>query len=177
MVELAERLIADDLASLAPKLQRHDILLGKREDGGEERVEPYGLSLLVAGTSGSGKSTLTKGLLERLAAAGYQYFIVDPEGDYNGFEGAVTLGDTKHAPVAEEVVNSLESAANNVVVNLLGVPLELRPAFFDGLLPRIQELRCVPAGRTGSSSTRPTICFRPTASVRTCPANSAARCL
>ena len=115
-------------------------MLGKRTDGAEERVEPYGLSVLVAGTSGSGKSTLTKGLLERLAVAGYQYVIVDPEGDYDGFEGAVTLGDIQRAG-ADEVVNSLELAGNNVVVNLLGLPLEHRPAFFDGLLPRVQELR------------------------------------
>jgi hypothetical protein len=96
---------------------------------------------MVAGTSGSGKSTLTKGLLERLAAAGYQYVIVDPEGDYDALEGAVTLGDPRRAPAAEEVLNSLEVAGHNVVVNLLGVPLEQRPAFFDGLLPRLQELR------------------------------------
>jgi HAD superfamily hydrolase (TIGR01484 family) len=141
VVELIDQLTEDDLAGLAPKLARHDILLGKREDGGEERVEPYGLSVMVAGTSGSGKSTLTKGLLERLAAAGYQYVIVDPEGDYDAFDGALALGDPRRGPVAEEVLNSLEAAGHNVVVNLLGVPLEERPAFFDALLPRLQELR------------------------------------
>jgi hypothetical protein len=145
VVDLAERLIADDLAGLAPKLARHGILLGVRDDGTEERIEPYGHGILVAGTSGSGKSTLTKGLLERLAAAGYQYIIFDPEGDYEGFEGAVTLGDPKRAPVVEEITNSAQAAGHNIVVNMLGVPLEQRPAFFERLLPHLQGLRA----RTG----------------------------
>jgi hydroxymethylpyrimidine pyrophosphatase-like HAD family hydrolase len=144
-VELCERLIADDLAGLAPKLARHNILLGKREDAHEERIEPYGLSVLVAGRSGSGKSTLTKGLIERLAAAGYQFTVVDPEGDYEGFDGALTLGDPRRTPVAEEVLDAVNKVGQNVVVNLLGVPLEQRPAFFQALLPRLLELR----SRTG----------------------------
>jgi hydroxymethylpyrimidine pyrophosphatase-like HAD family hydrolase len=146
VIDLAEGLITDDLAALAPRLTRHGILLGKRDDGSEERIEPYGLGVLVTGTSGSGKSTLTKGLLERLAAAGYQYVIIDPEGDYERFEGAVTLGDAKRAPLPDEVLSSLELARHNVVVNMLGVPLEDRPTFFAGLLPRIQTLR-VSTGR------------------------------
>jgi hypothetical protein len=39
------------------------------------------------------------------------------------------------------VVAALERPGRNVVVNLLALPLEHRPAFFDGLLPRLQELR------------------------------------
>jgi hydroxymethylpyrimidine pyrophosphatase-like HAD family hydrolase len=145
VAELVEHLIADDLAALAAEMTRHGILLGKRDDGTEERIEPYGLSVLVAGMSGSGKSTLTKGLIERLAAAGYQSLIIDPEGDYAGFEGAVVLGDPQRAPLADEVLGTVDKATHNVVVNLLGVPLEQRPAFFQGLLPRLQEQRA----RTG----------------------------
>jgi HAD superfamily hydrolase (TIGR01484 family) len=145
VVELAESLITADLAGLASKLTRHGILLGTRKDGEEERIDPYGLGILVAGTSGSGKSTLTKGLLERLAAAGYQYIIIDPEGDYVGFEGAVTLGDPQRAPLVNEVLDSIQAAGQSIVVNLLGVPLEDRPTFFESLLPHLQELRA----RTG----------------------------
>jgi HAD superfamily hydrolase (TIGR01484 family) len=145
VVELIDRLLADDLADLQGRLARHAILLGRREDGAEERVAPYGLNLLVAGTSGSGKSTLTTGLLERLAAAGYQFAIIDPEGDYATLESAVVLGDPHRAPLMEEVLNLLKAPGRNAVVNLLGVALEHRPAFFDSLLPRLLELRA----RTG----------------------------
>ena len=53
----------------------------------------------------------------------------------------MVLGDPQRAPTVEEVLSLLETPDQNVVVNLLGIPLEHRPAFFDGLLPRLQELR------------------------------------
>ncbi|MBX6312676.1 MAG: HAD-IIB family hydrolase [Isosphaeraceae bacterium] len=145
VVELIERLEADDLQSLAPRLVRHEILLGKTRDGGEERIAPYGVNILVAGTSGSGKSTMTTGFLERLAGPGYQYLIADPEGDYSTLEGAVVLGDPHREPTVEEMLELLKPVRQNVVVNLLGIALEHRPAFFQGLLPHLQELRA----RTG----------------------------
>ena len=95
----------------------------------------------MAGPSVSGKSTLTAGLLERLGEAGYQFVVIDPEGDYSTLEGAVVLGDPKRAPLAEEVLGLLETPGKSVVVNLLGVALEHRPSAFAGLLPRLQELR------------------------------------
>ena len=112
--------------------------------------------MLVAGTSGSGKSTITTGLLERLAEPGYQFVVVDPEGDYSTLEGAVVLGDPQQAPTVDGALDLLASPRQNAVVNLVGIPIEHRPAFSDGLLPRLQELRAAPAGRTGSSSTRRT---------------------
>jgi HAD superfamily hydrolase (TIGR01484 family) len=145
VVELIDGLVDDDLASLAPRLLRHAIALGTRDDGEEERIEPYGVNLLVAGTSGSGKSTLTTGVLERLAGAGYQFVIVDPEGDYATLEGAVVLGDPHRAPLVEEVLDLLKPTGQEVVVNLLGIALEHRPAFFAELMPRLQEMRA----RTG----------------------------
>jgi hypothetical protein len=84
-------------------------------------------------------------MLERLAAQGYQFCIIDPEGDYEAFEGAVTLGDPNRDPSADAVIELLETSRQNVIVNLLGVALAHRPAFFEQLLPRIQELRA----RTG----------------------------
>ncbi len=143
--ELIDHILADDLAAAGERLRRHDVLLGKREDGAEERFSPYGVNVLAAGSSGSGKSTLTTGLLERLAGAGYQYVVIDPEGDYSTLEGAIALGEPRRAPSAQEVLGLLETPGENAVVNLLGVMLEARPAYFTALLPRLQELR----SRTG----------------------------
>jgi hydroxymethylpyrimidine pyrophosphatase-like HAD family hydrolase len=146
VAELIDRLLTDDLASAAPALERHGIVLGTREDdGGEERVPPYGVNALVAGTSGSGKSTMTTGLLERMAGKGYQYIIIDPEGDYDGLEGAVVLGTPRRVPTVDEVLDLLATPSQNVVVNLLGIALGHRPAFFESLLPRLLDLR----SRTG----------------------------
>ncbi|WP_165219668.1 HAD-IIB family hydrolase [Aquisphaera insulae] len=141
VVELIEALEANDLLELEPRLTRHHILLGTDDDGDEVKVAPYGRRVMVAGTSGGGKSTLTTGLLERLAEAQYQFVIIDPEGDYTEFEHTVAIGDPKNAPSADAVVDLLDKPeAQNASVNLLGIPLADRPAFSDGLIPRLQEL-------------------------------------
>ena len=141
VIELCEALLRDDLREIEPRLQRHSILLGVRENGAEVRLQPYGVNILIAGPSGVGKSTLAGGFLERLAERGYQFCIIDPEGDYSTFEGAVVLGDHVRAPNMDEVFELLYQPSQNVVVNLLGIALDHRPPFFAGLLPRLQELR------------------------------------
>jgi hydroxymethylpyrimidine pyrophosphatase-like HAD family hydrolase len=143
--ELIDRLLVSDLAELESHLTRHHILLGTREGGQEVRVSPYGGPILLAGTSGSGKSTLATGWLERLIEARYQCCILDPEGDYDTFEGAVVLGDRQRAPTVAEALRLLESPDQHVVVNLLGLPLQDRPSFFTAFLAHLQELRA----RTG----------------------------
>ncbi len=145
VTELIDQILADDLRGLSRCLTRHAILLGTRDDGSDASLDCYGLNVLVAGTSGSGKSTITTGLLERLAEAGYQFVVVDPEGDYSTLEGAVVLGDPQQAPTVEAALELLTRPRQNAVVNLVGIPIEHRPAFFDGLLPRLQEMRA----RTG----------------------------
>jgi HAD superfamily hydrolase (TIGR01484 family) len=143
--ELIDALLVSDLTGLEPRLTRHHVLLGTRQDGQEMKVNPYGRPILLAGTSGSGKSTFATGFLERLVEAGYQCCILDPEGDYDTFEGAVVLGDHQRAPTVAEALRLLDPPDQHVVVNLLGLPLRDRPAFFTGFLPRLQELRA----RTG----------------------------
>jgi hypothetical protein len=122
-------------------LTRHHILLGSRRDGAEFTLSPYGGNVLVAGSSGSGKSTLATGILERLQERGYQFCIIDPEGDYETFEGAVALGTGEHPPTDAEVLHLLEKPDVNAVVNLIGLAIPDRPAFLAGLMPRLQDLR------------------------------------
>lgn len=139
--ELIDELLEDDLQRYQSRLTRHDILLGERRDSSKVHLRPYGGGVLIAGPSGSGKSTATIGILERLVEVGYQFCLIDPEGDYEAFDASVTLGDAKHAPSSEEVLQLLKNPAENAVVNLLGIPLADRPSYFGGLLPRLQELR------------------------------------
>jgi len=144
--ELIDRLIADDLASVGPSLTRHQLLLGKAAHGevsgeGEVSIDPYKANILICGTSGSGKSTITNGLLERLCKRGYQYAIVDPEGDYASMEEAVVLGAPKRAPLVPEILDVLKHPADNVVANLLGIAVEHRPEFFAQVLPGLSDLR------------------------------------
>jgi len=142
--ELIQALIATDLSFLESKLH-HKVLLGKRTDGSDVWIRPYGRNILIAGTSGSGKSGLAMGFLERLTEQGYQFLIVDPEGDYSTFHEGVILGDDQRPPSVSEVLDVLAKPDQNAVVNLIGLALNERPKFFEALLPRIQELRA----RTG----------------------------
>ena len=141
VIELIDDLLTDDLAAAEQKISRHGLLLGRRENG-EEVVLPFGRrNLLVAGTSGSGKSTLATGLLERLGEQGYQLCVIDPEGDYDNVPQAVILGTAQNGPSLNEILTALANPQTHVVVNLVGLPLHDRPAFFLGLLHKILELR------------------------------------
>jgi hypothetical protein len=142
--ELIDMLVADDLAHVQAKLPNR-ILLGRDPDGNAIDISPYCSNLMVAGASGGGKSTLITGVLERLLNDEYQFCAIDPEGDYQTFSGAVILGDNYHPPTITEVMSVLEKPSQSAVVNLLGIPLEQRPAFFQSLLPRLLEMR----SRTG----------------------------
>jgi HAD superfamily hydrolase (TIGR01484 family) len=141
VVELIDRLVADDLYDLEGRLARHRLLFGTGPQGEEVRLPPHGINVLIAGPSGSGKSTAATALLERLADHHYQFCIIDPEGDYEGLEGALTLGGGERPPAADEVMRLLGDARENVVVNLIGLPLADRPPFFLGLLARLVEMR------------------------------------
>src|SRR6059036_458788 len=90
-IELIEALVATDLGFLEDRL-RHKLVIGKRADGAEVSIKPYGKNVLIVGSSGAGKSTLAMGFLERLEDQEYQFLIVDPEGDYSTFRGPVVLG-------------------------------------------------------------------------------------
>src|SRR5262245_39770821 len=119
-VELVQALIATDLSHLEDRLHRK-LCLGKRRDQSDVWLQPYGKNVLIAGTSGGGKSTLAMGFLERLEEQGYQYAIVDPEGDYSTFPGAVALGDDERPPSVSEVLDVLAKPDQDAAMNLTGL--------------------------------------------------------
>jgi len=145
VTELIGEILADDLAAHEPKLIRHHIRLGTAPDGSAVSVSPYGINALVVGTSGGGKSTVAVGLVERLHDSGYSFCIVDPEGDYDNLESAVVVGSAEHVPTLDECAQLVGKPDTNVIVNLMGVKLNDRPAFFFGLFARLMEIR----SRTG----------------------------
>jgi hydroxymethylpyrimidine pyrophosphatase-like HAD family hydrolase/energy-coupling factor transporter ATP-binding protein EcfA2 len=134
-------LVADDMAGQAKRSTRHRVTLGTGRSGQPFTISPVGESILIAGTSGSGKSTLAHAILEQLIDQGYQTCVVDPEGDYPSMEKMIVFGNSKRGPTVTEVMTALENPTAQVIVNLVGLPLEDRPAFFDELLPRLVERR------------------------------------
>jgi hypothetical protein len=142
VAELIDQLVSSDLAGAAPA--RHRIALGTA-DHAAITIDPYATNIMVCGTSGSGKSTLTTGILERLCKAGYQFAVVDPEGDYASLDLAVALGGLQREPLVEEVLDVLRDPSRNVAANLLGVGVAQRPECFSRLLSALAQLRA----RTG----------------------------
>jgi len=84
--------------------------------------------------------------VEQISDDGYQFCLIDPEGDYDQFKNAVGIGSPGKAPEWEPVIDLLSRPNQNVIVSLLGLSIDDRPQFFAKLLPRIQELRTT-AGR------------------------------
>ena len=140
VAELIESIIENDLSSLNGRLQRHAIVLGKHGDE-ETSLPAYGSNVLICGPSGSGKSTVATRVVESLIERSYQFCLIDPEGDYDTFEGAVVQGGPKSVPQLEEVLHLLEDNEANVVVCLTGMPISDRPAYFLNLLSHLIQMR------------------------------------
>jgi hypothetical protein len=138
VAELVQAVLNDSLPS--PKPQRHSLPLGV--DGKEEiSIPAYGSTILVCGASGSGKSTFLAGFLETLFERRYQVCVIDPEGDYQGLSGAISVGEEKTAPSIDEILQILRKADSQVIISLIGEPIARRPEFLDEILPRLHDLR------------------------------------
>lgn len=136
--ELIEALLTRD-AELA-RTERNAVALGLGPEDKPRLLLPLDV-LLIAGSSGVGKSTLAIAITEGLVDHAQQFCILDPEGDYDGLDHAVTAGDVGTPPSADQVMQLLDHPKGNVVVNTLALKLEERPGFFADLMPRLSALR------------------------------------
>jgi HAD superfamily hydrolase (TIGR01484 family) len=139
--ELIAMMLEDDLESVERGLDRHLVQIGFDREGSAIGVRPLRTNILVAGPSGTGKSNVTASFLEMLSSSAYQFCLIDPEGDYEGVEQGIVVGDPSHPPDEAHVLELLDDPSTSAVVNLLGIPLDDRPGFFELLLSRVQQLR------------------------------------
>ncbi len=138
--QLINNLIANDLVGENVRVQRHHLLIGT-SDNQDVVLSPYGQSVLICGPSASGKSTVATRIVESLQEQQYQFCIIDPEGDYEGLEGAVMFGGPQSAPHEEDILRLLEDPEANAVVSLTGLAIPDRPLFFLRLLTQLLKLR------------------------------------
>jgi HAD superfamily hydrolase (TIGR01484 family) len=143
VIELIDRLEREDGRIVPPT--RHGIVAGMDRDGQEIYLQPHHGSTLIAGGSGTGKSTFAIALTERMADKGYEFCVLDPEGDYKDLKRAVAVGDASTPPLAADAIKFLGQAGSNVVVDTQAMPVPRRSDFLSALLPRISRLRA----RTG----------------------------
>ncbi|MCC7325313.1 MAG: HAD-IIB family hydrolase [Burkholderiales bacterium] len=141
VIELIEDLIANDLSGMQCRMPKSRIAIASRADGASVTISPYGMNILIAGPSASGKSTIAAGIVERLIEHAYQVCIVDPEGDYGTLQEVITLGSARHPVSLNEALSLLEDPKVNLNINLLGIALADRPAYFGQLLPSLSTLR------------------------------------
>ena len=152
VAELIDEMVRNDLRGRDDRLARHHLVIGTlaANKGSETppepvKIPPYGPGLLIVGPSASGKSTVATGFMEGLAAQKYQFCVIDPEGDYESFEGCLGLGGPQRPPAVDEVLRALENPETNVVVAMTGMAIGHRPPFFLELLPALLKMRA----RTG----------------------------
>ncbi len=74
-------------------------------------LEPQRGGILIAGSSGVGKSTLATALTEHMADRGFEFCVIDPEGDYSELENAVTRGDARTEPSGDDALDLLRTSA------------------------------------------------------------------
>lgn len=141
VIELIDRVLNTDLDDLETFIDRHKLTLGTTSDGKPIKFDAYNCRILIAGPSKSGKSTVSMSLLDRFASAGYQYCVIDPEGEYHRAPRAITVGNEHYAPSVDDILRALSNPDDNVVVNLLSVELSERPAFLGRLTTELQEMR------------------------------------
>ena len=135
--QLIDRMIKRDHGIVS---RRHDgIVLGSA--GGDDTYLSPTDTVLIAGSSGIGKSTLATALTERFVEGKFQFCVFDPEGDYDGLEGAVRLGDGSTPPTKAQVLDLIAKADSNAVVNGLALRVDERPDFFANLLPDLGSFR------------------------------------
>ncbi len=139
--ELIDRILESDLAEVSARITRHDVMIGQTGAGTDVRLSPFDGGILIAGLSGAGKTTVTTGLLERLCDAHYQFCVIDPEGDYHAFPGAIASRGSDMKALAEDALRVLERPNENAVITLLDLRLEDRPRFLEQLLPSLHEFR------------------------------------
>ncbi len=141
VAELIEHLLSNDLADLTASVDRHAIPLGTSQDGEMLAIPPRDTSILIAGSAGSGKSTVLAGLLERIADAGYQYVVIDPEGDHDVLPHGIPIGSELQPPDITDVISLIERSGQNTIVSLLGIELGDRPTYFARLFGALEQTR------------------------------------
>jgi DNA helicase HerA-like ATPase len=134
---LANRLIESDLRELNMVLPRRRLFIGRSVDGTDIHLQWQEGNLLIAGPSGSGKTSITTALLESFCKAQFQFFVIDPEGDYDDLACTIPLRGSDQRTLIDETMRVLDYPENNAVVNLMDLRLDDRPQFLHLLLPRI----------------------------------------
>ncbi|WP_342643954.1 HAD family hydrolase [Rhodoligotrophos ferricapiens] len=133
VIELIENILAGemDLGCTA----RNGVGVGWTREGRQVCLAPSGGSVLIIGPSGCGKSTMATALTEQMVDKGFEFCILDPEGDYVDLLHAVPIGSPNVPPDPAQALKLLNEAGVNLVLNTQSLdPTERRRLFSTMLL-------------------------------------------
>lgn len=139
VAELMGNILSQDAELMDTPRQRVEV--GSDDSGVLSLITPHGGCNLIAGTSWIAKLTLVTLLTEKFVVMGYQFCVLDPEGDYAHLENVIVVGDADAPPNVLEILELLAKPSNNVVVNMAGLRTDERPDYFAKLLPELASLR------------------------------------
>jgi len=138
--QLITGMLRNDLSDVDKRLTRHYLPVGKSGDD-EICLPPYTNAVLICGPSASGKSTVATRIVESLIEQRYQFCLIDPEGDYEKFEGAVVFGGPHSPPPRDEILRLLDNPMSNAVVCMTGMKIADRPPFYINLMSELLQRR------------------------------------
>lgn len=138
VVEFIERILKEDDMMLP--IARRGVKVAMDHSGTPFHLRPEDI-VLVVGNSGCGKSSFLTLLTEKMSAAGHEFCVIDPEGDYLGLKNAVSIGSLDSAPSTEDAIQLLLRAGINVVVNTVALDVAGRRKLFRELMMSIRALR------------------------------------
>jgi HAD superfamily hydrolase (TIGR01484 family) len=139
VAELVGALVEKDLQGCRARPEKGFVFAASGEH--EIGLEPYGGCVLICGASASGKSSVAKRIVEGMSQGGYQFCLVDPEGDYENLRDAVVIGKADAPPNFDEVMQVLADVGADSVVCLTGIPISDRPKVFVELFAKLLQMR------------------------------------
>lgn len=138
VVELIERIMEND-ESLIPTA-RLGLPIGVDHEGNNVHLMPH-QNVLVVGDPACGKSRFAKMLTEKMVEQGFEFCVIDPEGDYHGLDHSVAIAQPAMTPRSEEALAVLRQTGANVVINTVTLDPVGRRQLASELLDPIADLR------------------------------------
>ena len=160
VVEIVDRLLGKTEPVEPPA--RHRLPLGQDNAGEPVALRADVEGVLIAGSSGIGKSTIATALLEQARRARLPVLRRStPRATTRSSRAPSSSATPSACPPCTRCLICSPRRRSNLVVNMLGLEVAERPAFFADLLPQVAAMRA----RTGRPhwivSTRRTTCCPP----------------
>jgi hydroxymethylpyrimidine pyrophosphatase-like HAD family hydrolase len=140
VVELIERILADDLQSLPLRPDR-GLLMGHHADDQEYRVPLYGSRILVMGESADAQAYCVLRMLQQLVEQDYQACLFTANGEYLKLQNPVVLGTAEQKPDVDEFLQVIQDPHKSCIVNLQYESINGKSAVFQELLSAAMEHR------------------------------------